>query len=103
MKRVALLAIVAVVTLAQSASAAYSHIWVGCYDRAWVTFTTDSNVLTTSTWIGVRLSDGHKVVRSTLAHCGGTCYHGVDEDGILWKNHEVQFYGLVSGHEAGCW
>lgn len=105
MKRASLLAIVVVLAMAQQVSAADNRISLSCNDSALARFQAGQGYVW-STFVGVRLSDGKKVV---VEHYFGYCAGGCDvEDsvfafGILWKNHiATVINGSISDHAGGC-
>ena len=105
MKRVVLLVFVVTLAMAQQASAAQSGISLGsCNVYAWAGFEVGTGNFK-STFVGVRLSDGKKVVINRYGFCGDvTCSADdeVNENGILWKNHYVTADNWVGWHIGGC-
>ena len=107
MKRAVLLSFVVILAMAQQVSAAEHGISLGgCNDYAWASFEVGAGHVW-STFVGVRLSDGKKVVvEHYLGFCGDVlCGTGdsINEPGILWKNHYVRTYaGGIYSHFGGC-
>ena len=102
MKRAALLFLLAVLAMAQKASA--DSIPLGCNDYAWADFTVSAGDYK-STFSGVRLSDGKKVVVTHQGTCPDPTCRYIDYayvPGVLWKNHILIPVFSWWIHEGGC-
>ncbi len=103
MKRVALLFFLVVLAMAQKASA--DSISIGpCNDYAWADFTISAGDYK-STFVGVRLSDGKKVVVTHQGTCPDPTCSYIDYayvPGVLWKNHILIPVSTWWTHEGGC-
>lgn len=102
MKRTALLFLLAVFAMAQKTSA--DSIPIGpCNDYAWAAFTVVGDYK--STFIGVRLSDGKKVMVTHLGECPDSVCSFTDYayvPGVLWKSHTLIPLYTWWIHEGGC-
>lgn len=104
MKRAALLAFMVFLAMSQQVSAAQHGISISCYDSAWAWFEVGTGYFK-STFVGVRYSDGKKVVVDRFGFCGDIfcgVSDSIDQSGILWKNHYVTADGGIGGHVGGC-
>lgn len=107
MKRAVLLVfVVMILAMAQKASAVQHGVTLsgGCNNYAWAWFEVGPGNFK-STFVGVRVSDGKKVVIDHYGFCGDVYCNlndEVDESGILWKNHYITADQWIGGHLGGC-